>query len=169
MKLKKALLVTGAASTIGLASMVGVVSAQSTTTDDSTDNGMQSLVQKIAEKFNLDEKQVQSVFDKDRSEHEAEMQQRDEERLTQAVTDGKITSEQKDKILAKQKELKAYMDSIKDKTESERHTLMDTKRDEVKQWASDNDIPEEYMHFMGGHGGPGKGNAPPSDSDSSTQ
>lgn len=160
MKLKKALLVTGAASTIGLSSVVGmgVASAATTggTTDSNSSDGMSSLVDKLATKFNLNKSDVQAVFDEDRSAHDTEMQQKMEERLDQAVTDGKITSAQKTLILNKQKEMKTFMDSLKDKTDDERDAAMKTKMAELKTWASDNNISEEYLGPMGhGPGGPG--------------
>jgi hypothetical protein len=158
MKLKKALLVTGAASTIGLSSVagMGVASAATTGTTNSNTDGMSSLVDKLATKFNLNKSDVQAVFDEDRSSHDAEMQQKLEERLNQAVTDGKITSAQKTLILNKQKEMKTFMDSLKGKTADERDSAMKTKMAELKTWASDNNIPEDYLGPMGhGPGGPG--------------
>src|SRR5690349_14401657 len=64
-----------------------------------------TLVQKIAQKFGLKESDVQTVFDEVRSEKQTEMQARFEEKLTQAVKDGKITEAQKTAIIAKHKEM----------------------------------------------------------------
>lgn len=157
MKVKKALLVTGASTIVGLASFAGVASAASnSSTDSSSSGGTQSLVDKIATKFNLNKSDVQAVFDEDRSAHEAERQQKLEERLSQAVTDGKITSDQKDQILAKLKDMQTYMDSIKDKSADERRSLMKTKMDELRQWAEDNGL-GDYLPMMHGHGPRGMG------------
>jgi hypothetical protein len=145
MKFKKALLVTGAASTIGLSSMVGVVSAQASTTTTNDSSTKQSLVDKIATKFNLKKDDVQAVFDQDRQEHQQEMQQRLEDRLNKAVTDGKITQQQKTQILDKLKEMKTYIESLKDKTPEERRNLMKAKHDELKKWAQDNNIPLQFI------------------------
>lgn len=149
---KKPLLVAGVASTIALGTMsgAGVVSA-ATDTDASTDH-MSGLVDKLSSKFKLDKSEVKAVFDQDRSERQAERQKQVEERLTQAVTDGKITAEQKAAILAKQAELKEYHGSIEDKTRSERRELMKAKMDELKTWADENNIPTEYLRPGLGHG-----------------
>lgn len=143
-------------SSLALASVGGsaIVSA-STSGNDASD----SLVKKIAVKFNLNESDVASVFDEERSAREAEMKTKTEERLSQAVADGKITEEQKQKIIAKLDEMKsereANKDSMKDKTDEERKAEMDAKKTELEKWASDNGISTEYLRPEGGHHGPG--------------
>jgi hypothetical protein len=157
-KFKKPLLVAGVASSVALASITGagVVSA-ATNTNPSAD-GANSLVDKIATKFHLNKTDVKAVFDEDRATHEADRQKANEARLDQAVKDGKITSDQKALILSKQAEMKTEMKadhaSTGDKTGAERKAEMDTKRAEIEKWATDNNIPVEYLHPGGGHGGP---------------
>jgi len=74
----------------------------------------------IAQKFGLDQAQVQSVFDQFRQERRQEMQQtaqqREEDRLNKLVEEGKITKEQKQAILDKLAELrkKYNPDNFKD-------------------------------------------------------
>lgn len=157
MNIKKSLLVAGAVTTIGTAGLVG--SQAVLAASDST--GSTSLVDKIAQKFNLNKADVQAVFDENRAEHEADRQAKVETKLNQAVTDGKLTAEQKDKILAKRKELQdarqADMDAMKDKTPEERRAVHEAKRTELEQWAKDNNIPTEYLRFVAGHPGHGPG------------
>jgi hypothetical protein len=157
MKAKKPLIMAGVGAVVGLAAFAGVASAQTpTTTSTGTDGNQQSLVDKIAAKFNLNKSDVQAVVDQDKSEHQAAMQAKMDERLTQAVTDGKITEAQKTAIQGKQQELKTYLDSIKDKPATEQKTLMKTKMDELQQWAKDNGLSDYFMKgkmMMGGHGG----------------
>jgi hypothetical protein len=150
MKAKKVLLLTGVTSIVGLASLGGVVSA----TGNNNTGGNDGLVDKIATKFNLDKSEVQEVFDAEREAREAERQLKMEERLTQAVTDGKITEAQKESILAKQAEMKNYLESIKDKPAEERKTLMKEKMEEMHQWAKDNGVTKYFMMLKagGGHG-----------------
>ncbi len=166
MKLKKTLLVTGAASTIGLSSVVGmgVVSAQ-TPTNTNTSGG-QGLVDKIATKFNLKTSDVQALFDENKAARQQEMQTRLETRLTTAVDNGKITSAQKDQILAKLREMRSFMETLKDKTPAERKTLMQQKRTELEQWAKDNNLSMDYLRPMGG--GP-KGPGGPETDDTTSQ
>ena len=156
---KKTLLVAGAVTTLGTIASVGLGSVYAATNT----SGSGTIVDKIATKFNLNKDEVQKVFEEDRAEKETEHQQAMEERLTQAVTDGKLTEDQKAKILAKMAELKANrpnMEELKNKTPEERHQLMEQHRTELEQWAKDNNIPEEYMPFHirvkagGGPGGP---------------
>lgn len=161
MNIKKPLLIAGAVASIGAAGLGGSALAASNT--DSADGD--SLVTKLAQKFNLKQEDVQAVFDEHRSTREAERQAQVEEALNQAVTDGKLTTEQKNKLLAKQKELQARgeaeHETWADKTEEERQTAMEakreemqTKRAELEKWASDNGIPTEYLRYVfGGHRG----------------
>jgi hypothetical protein len=162
MNIKKPLAIAGIVSGIALTSLAGAgaVSAETTAT-----NGPESLITKIAQKFNLKEEEVKAVFEEEHATRVAEHQQAIEDKLAQAVTDGKITSEQKDKILAKLKELQAEReanhDVMEDKTPVERKAAMEAKRDEIEKWAEENDIPTEYLRFAGGKGkhlrGPGHG------------
>lgn len=164
MKYKKPLMVAAAVGTVGLASLGAVVSAQTAGTTPQS-----SLIDKIAQKFNLKKEDVKAVFDQDHAEREATMQKNVEDELTQAVKDKKITEEQKQKILAKRKELQAQRaadrDNFKDKTEAERHAAMEQKRTELEQWAKDNNIPTDYLRYVMGHGGPGHMGPPPGGAD----
>jgi hypothetical protein len=155
--IKKPLLAAGVVSSVALASLTGAGLVSAATPSTSTD-GPTSLIEKIATKFNLNKDEVKAVFEEERTAHQAERQKANEDRLSQAVTDGKITEDQKAKILAKQAELKsereANRDSLKDKTEAERKAAREAKRTELEAWAKTNDVPTEYLR-MGGHGGPG--------------
>lgn len=138
-----------AAASIGIASVIGAgtVAAQTAT--------QTSLADKIATKFNVNKDDVQQVIDQDHQERHAEMEQRMEERLQAAVDAGKLTSDQKAKILAKhdemEKEREANREAMENKTPEERRAAIEQKRTELEQWAKDNGIPTEYL--MRGPGG----------------
>jgi nitrate/TMAO reductase-like tetraheme cytochrome c subunit len=144
------------------AATVGIVS---TSAQEATDSG-KTIVQRLSEKFNLKESDVQAVFSEHKAEHHVAMQQKIDARLSQAVIDGKITAEQKQRILDKHKELREKMESnlerFKDMTHEERRAEMEKQHAELEQWAKDNGIDEHYL-FMGGvkmhlkHGGPHPG------------
>lgn len=164
MNIKRPLLLVGAFTSIGAAGLGGsaLVNAQTST------SGADSLVAKIAQKFNLKTEDVQAVFNEDRTAKENERQAEAEKTLAQAVTDGRLTAEQKDKIVAKQKELQAQhaadQTAMESKTEAERDaameakkTEMDAKRTELTKWAADNNIPTEYLKYVTGHGDRGPG------------
>lgn len=152
---------------VGVTSLtgLGVASAQSVQSGEKA----AGLVQKIAQKFNLSEDDVQAVFDQDQSERETEHQQVIEEKLTQAVTDGKITEAQKQAILTKLSQIKAdhqsERDSMKDLTRDERKALMESKRAELEAWAKENNIPTDYLRLFGGRGHGGPVGPPPGDVD----
>jgi hypothetical protein len=159
MNIQKVALTAATASIVGLVTAVGMASAES---------GSTSLVDKLSQRFNLNKAEVQEVFNEERAAREAEHEGRYEARLTQAVKDGKLTEEQKTKILAKHKELQAEMqkshenmqaerESLKDKTEAERQAFMEQKHEEmdklhseIEAWEKENNIPSGYL--MGGHG-----------------
>lgn len=167
MKFRKSILIASAAGVVGLGALAGTALANTTT-------GGTTLVDKIAQKFNLNKDEVQKVFDQNKTDRKAEMETRYEERLAQAVKDGKLTEEQKTKILAKHKELEAKFEAERDahkderadfenKTEAERQALMDQRKAEmdklksdIEAWEKANNIPTGYLMMgPGGHGGHG--------------
>lgn len=158
-RIRKSLLVAGVLATAGVSSL-GAVSMASAATSST---GPDSLIEKIASKFKLNKDEVKAVFEEERTAREAERLSTLEEKLKTAVTDGKLTQAQSDKIVAKYKEMQANReakrDEMKDKTEEERKTAMDAERTAFDKWVSDNDIPTEYARLihMGGHGGHGPG------------
>lgn len=152
--------------------IMGAVYANSSTTG--FDNPMSKLVTAIAQRFNLNVSDVQQVFDEQKAQMDAQREEQRTQmeaqreqiftgRINQAVTDGKLTQDQAAKILAKKAELEAQKTSLEGKTKEERRTAMTTMKeqmDSLKQWATDNNIPQEYLPFLGfgmgrGHGGPG--------------
>lgn len=137
MRITKPMAISGAIVAAGLSGLVGahVVSAA-----NDTSNGQQNLVDKIASTFNLNKSDVQKLFDEDRQQHEADRQQKFEDRVNQAVKDGKLSQELADQLIAKQKELATYRDSLRDKTPEEERQLMKTKMDELRTWMKDNNI-----------------------------
>ena len=110
------------------------------------------LVAKIAQRFNLNQADVQTVFDEQRTEMQAQTQTRIADRISKAVTDGKITQAQADLIIAKEAEIKAFRDGLQGKTKDEIFSAMKTETDSLKQWVKDNNIPAGFLPF-GGFGG----------------
>lgn len=110
------------------------VEAASTTTD--------TLVEKIAQKFNLPQDQVQATFDEVHSEKQATRVAEQSTKLDQAVKDGVITQDQKDRIVAKM---------------SEKRTERRAMRSEMQQWFKDNGIDETKLQSYLGGGREGMG------------
>lgn len=121
----------------------------------------QSIVQKIASKFGLNVADVQSVFDEEHAAREATRKAEQETKLTQAVTDGKITEDQKAAILTKHAEMQANRPTdpkaFKDMTDEQRKAEMETKKSEMEAWASENGISTETLREIMDHDGPGFG------------
>jgi hypothetical protein len=131
----------------GIAAFGAISSFAQTTIDPQT-----SIIQKIAQKFGLNEADVKAVFDEERIAHEKEMQAQSEEKLAQLVIEGKITEAQKKLIIAKQAELRkqreANRDAIKNLTPEERKTKMHEERTALESWAQENGLDIRYV-FIG--------------------
>ena len=122
MQMRKSLLIAGAVTTLGLATTLGV--GAYAMGGDSHNNG---LVSKIAQRFNLNQVDVQAVFDDYKnSEREAEIS----ERLQELVDEGKITPEQKTLIENKLKEVEATRDQ---------------ERKDLEAWAKEKGIDLKYV------------------------
>ena len=132
MHIKKTLLVVGAVTSVGLAGLATVNSVSA-----ATDSNGQSLAYEIAQKFNLNEDEVQAVFDEEQATREAEHKAEMSERLQEAVDSGDITSDQKALIENKQAELQKVRES---------------ERDALEAWASEQGIDAKYLMGGGMHG-----------------
>jgi hypothetical protein len=130
---------------------VAAVGAVKTYAIDSQNNHS-SIVQKLVQKFGLKESDVQAVFNEARQERQASMRVKFEERIDQAVKKGELTEVQKQKILAKHKEIQAGRldkpENWQNLSREERQAKMQIERQELESWAKDNDIDMKY--FFGG-------------------
>lgn len=155
MKYLKSLAITTMALTGFVGLGAGITHAAPPTTDST--NRMNEIMTAIAQKFNLNEADVQNVFDTEHIQMNAERMQEQQaqfkSRLDQAIKDGKLTQAQEDLLIAKQAELKAFMDTLKDKTPIKRQTAMKAQRRTLKTWATANNIPKEYSFFGDKHHG----------------
>ena len=124
----------------------------------------QTLIQRLATKFNLNQDEVKVVFDEFHQQKQTAMQQKFADRLNQLVTDGKITEAQKAAILAKHQEMQQQMqstrDQVKNMTEAERRAFHEQKRAELEQWAKDNNVDLSLFPMMMGKGNKGMGSGP---------
>lgn len=107
-----------------------------------------SLVQRIAQRFNLNQADVQAVFDQHHQEMMAYRKDRIEDQLNQAVKDGKITENQKQKILAKLSDIQTSKQNWKNMTPDERRTAMQDLRADLQNWAKQNGIDPSWLLFM---------------------
>lgn len=117
------------------------------------------MIQRLIERFGLNEKEVDQFITEERETTRQEMQAKRraeiEEKLAQAVTEGKITEEQKGLLLAKMEEhmsdnnrtRPAEIDGWQEMTREERQSIMEQKRSEsesrraeFESWADQNGI-----------------------------
>jgi outer membrane murein-binding lipoprotein Lpp len=119
-------------------------------------NKMNGLVTAIAQKFNLNQTDVQKVFDAQRAQMQADREQTFKDKLAELVTAGTLTQEQADKIVTKKAELEserqANQANLSTMTKQERQDAIKAQMDALKQWATDNNIPLQYLRFAGGMG-----------------
>jgi hypothetical protein len=115
----------------------------------------------IAQKFNLNQSDVQSVFDQYRQDRRSQMEAQFKTRLDQDVASGKITADQETLILNKRKELAdnraSQMANFKNMTQAERQAAWQKDRQDLTDWAKQNGIDIQYFfggfgHMGGGHG-----------------
>jgi len=116
------------------------------------------MVKELAVKLGVDESKVSAVFDEMHQEHQKEMEAQLNDRLDEAVANGKITEAQKTAILAKHDEMKdeheANRESFQNMTPEQRRETRQTDHDEMEAWAQEQGIDLEYfMGPMGGHMG----------------
>lgn len=131
--------------------------------NEAGDKGVNTIVQKIAQKFNLSEADVQAVFDEEHKTRMAEMNKVFESNLSKKVSDGTLTEDQKQKIIAKKKELEeariSNFEKFKDMTPNERKAAMEKQKSELESWAKENGIDLSktmfFMKFKGHRGGMG--------------
>jgi len=98
------------------------------------------LVQKIAERFNLNVSEVEEVFDEDRDARRADRYAHFAEGLNDLVSEGKLTGSQKEAILDKHEEMQDKMEELKSFPVEERKTKMQEIREEFKNWTEQEGI-----------------------------
>ena len=122
---------------VGGVACVGEINAQA---DEGTESGYPLLVEKFAERFDLDPDEIHDFFNELKEERVADAEDRFEEKLDELVEDEKITEDQKEAILDKKEELRTFREELEDMTISEAREAMKDIHEELKDWAEENDI-----------------------------
>lgn len=160
MKLSKNIIAPALA--LGILIPTGVYLASEAKADDT--DGRTSIIEKIATRFNLNQDEVQQVFDEHREERREARRSMIEEKLNQAVTDGKITEAQKQLLLDKKEEMmnehQGKMEEFRNLSQEEKREKMQehrgefqAHREEFKTWAEENGIDlDELRGYFGGFG-----------------
>ena len=119
--------------------------------DSDTTRGPALLIQNLTSRFGLNQDEVQEVFDttreQERVQRQAQQQANLETRLSEAVSAGELTEEQKQLILSKHQEMgnQNKDDSWFDLSPEERRAQADSKRSELESWANENGIDTQYL------------------------
>ena len=112
-----------------------------------------SFVQQLAQKLGIDQGKVQTAVDDIHKDRQGILQTRFEERLTQAINDGKITEAQKQLILNKFKDLQTdrqtNMEKFKTMTPEQRKQSMIDKKTDLSNWAKTNGVDLSIITKMG--------------------
>jgi hypothetical protein len=124
-----------------------------------TANRRTSVIQKIASKFNLNEADIQSVFDQERTERQIEMKSFFEKNLSEKVANGSLTEAQKQLIIAKHDEIQVKHQTNEpgerqNMTSEERtaeRELRQAEKTELETWATANGISIDDL-MIGGKG-----------------
>lgn len=128
-----------------------------------------SLIQRLVEKFNLNQGEVETTFEEHRDQMQEERKAQQEERLSDLVSEGKLTEDQKNALIAKMEENQAEREQNREEfqnmTREERQAERQEHRDEMDQWFEEQGIDKNVLGGRGemggghrGHGGRGMGN-----------
>ena len=109
------------------------------------------VIERLAERFGVDEPEVEAVFDSVRDEHHEQMQETIENKLNEAVQNGEITEEQKQVIATKHGEMHERRYELRDLSPEEREKSMFEHKEEMHTWAEENGIDID-SHFGLGEG-----------------
>lgn len=115
------------------------------------------IVQKLVERFGLNESEVKEVFSELHDERQMERQLEFEANIQASLEKGEITEEQKQAILEKHADMMAEQqnknrEDFQNLTREERQALHEEKRAEMDSWAEENGIDLKYF-FGGPRGG----------------
>lgn len=108
-----------------------------------------TMIQKLSERFGLNQEEVETFFEEQRAQNQSQMQQRWEERLNQAVAEGKITEEQKQAIIAKREEHRQKMEGLQDLSPEERRVAMQEYQTEFRNWVEENGLDVGVIGMFG--------------------
>ncbi len=125
---------------------------------EGSNNKYPPVLEKLVGRFDLNEDEVKVVFDEVRQEYQFQMQEKFQEKLDQAVEEGKITLEQKELILAKHEELRGEKETVDWQTLSpeKRQEKGQKMHEELKAWAESNGIDLSLFFGLGKGEGRGK-------------
>jgi len=145
MKRRNLKLAVSIISGLTLVMMLGAGCTGTLNADPLEDSGYPPLAEKFAERFDLDPDEVMDFMEELKEERRAEMEAKFEEKLDELVENGDITDEQKQAILDKKEEMEAFRSDLEDMTVADAREAMAEMREELKDWAEENEIGLKYL------------------------
>lgn len=106
-------------------------------------------VQRLVEKFQLNAAEVEIVVNQVHEERQAARMQEREQKLTELVTQNKITADQKTKLLAKIKEWQESRADWQALDKEAKQAKIQEHRTEMLNWAQENAIDAKYLIGLG--------------------
>lgn len=150
---KKVIIPTLALGALALVGAYGIKSVDAQGGPGWGGQNQDSLIQRLVDRFNLNRDEVQQVFDEQRQQNQDQMKAKQEERLNQLVQDGKLTEDQKQKLIAKMEEERQErqqdMENWQNMTQEQRREQMQEHQQEMHDWAEQNGID---LPMLGGFG-----------------
>jgi hypothetical protein len=138
---------------LALAALVGIGNyAMGTVYAEGENTPFPPMIQGIVDRFNLNGDEVRDYLSEQHEAIKAEREAELEERLAEAVLEGKITEEQKNALIAKMEEHRANMGTVRGLTGEEQRTAMEAHREEMHTWAEEQGIDLTTLNL--GHMGP---------------
>jgi hypothetical protein len=145
MKRRSVKLAVSLISGLTLMIMLGAGFTGTLNADPLEDGEYPPLAEKFAQRFDLDLDEVMDFMQELREEKRAGMEVKFEEKLDELVEDGDITDEQKQVILDKKEEMEAFRESLGDMTVSDARKALGEMKEELRDWAEENDIELKYL------------------------
>ena len=140
MKSNKTLLAAGVVTAVVGASAVGLNSASAHPGDNG--EARQSFISSLAERFSLDQTEVETFLDEKQDERKAQKQEAKQEHIAGLIEDGTLTQEQADALETKYEELREQKESLRDQdlTREEMRALMMDAKEDLENWTEEQGI-----------------------------
>ena len=155
--MNKKVILTTAALTVLATSLISAKSAAAFWPFDSFNKNSQfesqaafsfpPIIQKIIDKFNLNPDEVKTTMDEVWKERHERREDELQQKLNQALKEGKITKEQKNKIMAKHEEIEKNREEWQNLSRKEKREKMEEFQEKMRAWAESEGI--NLQNIMG--------------------
>ncbi|MFC1710164.1 hypothetical protein ACFL0F_00695 [Patescibacteria group bacterium] len=135
---------------VALLATLGAVGVNSVSADDATT--FPPAIQALVDRFNLNEDEVGDVLDEVRTQRHEERHAYMGERLDGLVSEGKLTQEQKDKLLSRMEEMRENHEGWQYEDKEERMEAARQRKEEMQSWAEAEGIDLEEVSLRSGEG-----------------